>query len=257
MKNDIKDIIKRNSLNNVLVYLIVFYTLGGLLFISFIYLMVKDYTTYGIICLLLAIVFIGLGIYLTVRANDSDWDQLTFEIEKDFDMNLLYSDNFLAISNNYILFYNNKSIFKINDVLFYFINNNYLKLYVKDSLNNVYDYNFRYTNSNTFNNIINIIKAKAFDSDILYRDNLLMFSANALYDFNKISGKDVIILRNIKEIIRTNQNEFVLNGTYNDKDITGTYKYNDINMCNQTFNYLCNNCNVSRIYYSLDEYKNK
>ena len=257
MKNDIKGIIKKNSLNNILVYLIVTYVLGGILLISSIALFVKDYSTYGLICLLLAIVFIGLGIYLTVKSSNSDWDQLTFEVEKDFDMNLLYSDNYLAISNNYILFYNNRSVIKLNDILFYFINNNYLKLYVKDNLNNVFDYNFKYTNSNSFNNIINIIKAKAFDSNVLYRDNLLMFSANALYDFNKISGKEVIILKNVKEIIRTGQNEFMINAMYNDKSITGTYKYNDIDMCNQTFNYLCNNCNVSRIYYSLEEYKNK
>ena len=257
MKNDIKEIIKKNSINNILVYLIVSFVLGIILFISFIALLVKDYTVYGVICLLLAIVFIGVGIFLRVRAGDADWDQLTFEIEKDFDMNLLYSDNFLAISNNYILFYNNKSVFKLNDVLFYFQNNNILRIFVKDSLNNVFDYSFKYTNMNTFNNISNIIQAKAFDSNILYRDNLFMFSANALFDINRVTGKEVIILRNIKEIIRTNQNEFVINGIFNDKNITGTFKYNDQNMCNQTFNYLCNNCNVSRIYYSLEEYKNK
>ena len=257
MKNDIKEIIVKNSLHNILVYLIVSFVLGSILFISFIALLVKDYTTYGIICLLLAIVFIGLGIYLRIKASDSDWDQLTFEIEKDFDMSLLYSDNYLAISENYILFYSNKNIFKINDILFYFENGNVLKIYVKDSLNNVFDYSFKYNNPGMFNNIINIFKAKAFDSNILYRDMYLMFSANALLDFNKICGKEVIVLKNIKEVIRTNQNEFVINGVFNDKEFSGTYRYNDIGLCEQTFKYLCNNCNVARLYYSLDEYRNK
>lgn len=257
MKNDIKEIIKKNSTNNILVYLIVLFILGGILFVSFIALMMKDYSLYGILCLVLAIVFIVLGIFLKVRANNADWEQLTFEVEKDFDMNMLYSDNFLAISENYILFYNNKSVFKINNILFYFVNNNILKIYVRDNNNNVYDYNFKYSNQNTFNNIINIIKVKAFDSNPLYRDNFLMFSANALFDFNRICGKEVVVLRNVKEIIRSGQNEFTINATYNDKDISGVYRYNDVNMCNQTFNYLSNNCTISRIYYSLDEYKNK
>ena len=83
MKNDIKELIKKNSLNSIFGYLISLFILGGLLFISFIALLFKDYTLYGVICLILSIVFIGLGIFLKVRAGNTDWDQLTFEIEKD------------------------------------------------------------------------------------------------------------------------------------------------------------------------------
>jgi len=257
MKNDIKELIKKNSLNSIFGYLISLFILGGLLFISFIALLFKDYTLYGVICLILSIVFIGLGIFLKVRAGNTDWDQLTFEIEKDFDLNLVYSDNYLAMSNTFILFYRSKKVFKINDILFYFVNNNLLKLYIRDDNNIVYDYSFKYSDSNTFNNIVNIIKNKAFDANVLYRDNILMFSANAMFDFNKICGNEVVVLRTVREIIRSGPNEFTINVSSIDKDFTGIYRYNDQNMCNQTFNYLSNNCNIARIYYSMDEYRNK
>lgn len=257
MKNDIKEIIKKNSLGNVLAYLIAFYVVGALLFISFIALMLKGYDLYGVICLIIAIASIVVGIVIHVKAGKTDWDCLTFDVEKDFDMNLLYSDGNFAISQNYILFYSNKNIYKTNDILFYFVNNGVLRLYIRDESNNVFMYNYKYSNSNIFNNAVNVIKSRSFDSNVLYRDNYLMFSANALYDFNKICGKDVIVLRNVIELIRSNQNEFIINATYNGKNVSGVYKYNDLNMCSQTFNYICSNCNVARIYYSMEEYHQK
>ena len=240
MKNDIKEIIKKNNTNSILVYLVALFILGAILFISFIALMVKGYSLFGVICLLLGVIFITLGIILKVRANNTNWEQMTFDVEKDFDINLLYSDNYLALSNNYILFYKSKSVFKINNILFYFVNNNNLKLFVRDDNNTIYDFSFKYSNQSIFNNIVSIIDAKAFDSKVLYRDYLFMFSSNALYDLNKICGKEVIILKEVREIIRSSQNEFLIHAIYNGKDINGVYRYNDVNMCDQTFNYLCN-----------------
>ena len=257
MKGDIKELIKKNGLNNILVYLVSLFIIGGLLFISFIALLWRDYTTYGIICLVLSIIFIVLGIFLKINYSNSNWDQLSFEIEKDFDMNLVYSDNYLAMSNEYILFYKSRKIFKVNNILFYFINNNSIKIYVRDDSNTIYDYNFKYNNVNTFNNVANVLKAKAFDANLLYRDNLLMFSANAMYDFNKICGTDVIVLKTVRELIRNSDYEFTIHVSTINKDYNGVFKYNDVNMCNQTFNYLCNNCNIARIYYSMEEYRNK
>ena len=199
MKGDIKELIKKNGLNSILVYLVSLFIIGGLLFISFIALLWRDYTTYGIICLVLSIVFIGLGIFLKIKYSNSEWDQLTFDVEKDFDMNLVYSDNYLAMSNEYVLFYKSRKIFKVNNIIFYFINNNYIKIYVRDDSNTVYDYNLKYNDTNIFNNVANVLKAKAFDANLLYRDNVLMFSANAMYDFNKICGTDVIVLKTVRE----------------------------------------------------------
>ena len=257
MKGDIKELIKKNGLNSILVYLVSLFIIGGLLFISFIALLWRDYTTYGIICLVLSIVFIGLGIFLKIKYSNSEWDQLTFDVEKDFDMNLVYSDNYLAMSNEYVLFYKSRKIFKVNNIIFYFINNNYIKIYVRDDSNTVYDYNLKYNDTNIFNNVANVLKAKAFDANLLYRDNVLMFSANAMYDFNKICGTDVIVLKTVRELIRNSDYEFSIHASTINKDYTGVYRYNDVNMCNQTFNYLCNNCSIARIYYSMEEYRNK
>ena len=91
MKNDIKEIIKKNNTNSILVYLVALFILGAILFISFIALMVKGYSLFGVICLLLGVIFITLGIILKVRANNTNWEQMTFDVEKDFDINLLYS----------------------------------------------------------------------------------------------------------------------------------------------------------------------
>ena len=78
MKGDIKELIKKNGLNNILVYLVSLFIIGGLLFISFIALLWRDYTTYGIICLVLSIIFIVLGIFLKIKYSNSNWDQLSF-----------------------------------------------------------------------------------------------------------------------------------------------------------------------------------
>ena len=241
MKNDIKELIKKNSLNNVLAYLIAFFSSGGLLLISSLYLIYKNYTSYGVISLVIALICIGIGIFFRLRVSDSDWDQLTFDVEKDFDMNLIYSDNYLAISNKYILLFNSRYVFKNSYLLFYFVDNNSLRLYFKDSFNTIYNYCYKYSDLNLFNNLINIIKTKAVTSDILYNDYYFVISSTALFDFNKVSGRDIFLLNNIKELIRVNQNEFIINSNYGEKNYSGTYRYNDFEMCNRTFDYLCNN----------------
>ena len=249
-KKSIKELIKDNNNNNIRAYMISFIVLGIVAFISFCILLSQKNILMGVISLLLAILFLVLVIVLKVRANNVEWDSLTFEREKDFDLKLIYSDNYIAISEQFILFYKYKTIFKINDILFYFIDNNILKICIKDNTNSVYSYSFKYSNNNTLASIVNIINNKALDSNILYRDNYFIFSSNALIDINKISGYEVIILNTIKELIRTSQNEFVIRAMINGKDISGTYNYNDYQMCDHTFNYLANNCSGAKVLYS-------
>lgn len=257
MKNDIKEIMKKNSLYAIRSYLIVSFSLGGILIITFIALLIKDYAVYGLFCLVLGIIFIVLGFMLRAKACNTEWVKLTFEVEKDFDLNLLYSDNYVAISNNYILFYNNRNVAKITDILYYFINNNVITLYVRDSMNNVFTYIMKYSNPSAFNDITNILKNKAYDCNVLYKDNNIMLTASALFDINKVCGRDIIVLRNIKEIIKCDNNSFGIYAKYNGKDVSAVYRYNDSNVCNQTFVFLCNNCSGAKVYRSMEEYNNK
>ena len=252
-KKSIKDLIKDNNVSSIRAYLIGFIVLGIVAFISFCILLAKGNTLIGIICLLLSIIFITIVIVLRTRANKVEWDSLTFEREKDFDLRLIYSDNYIAISEQFILFYKYKTIFKTSDMLFYFIDNNILKIYIKDNTNAVYNYSFKYSNNNTLNSIISIINNKALESNVLYRDNYFIFSSNALIDTNKVSGKEVIVLKTIKELIRSSQNEFIIRAVVNGNEVSGTYNYNDYGICDRTFNYLANNCSTAKVSYSTEE----
>lgn len=251
-KKGIKDLIKANNVSSIRAYLIGFIVLGIVAFISFCILLSKGNIPIGIICLLISIIFIVLVIILRTRANNVEWDSLTFEREKDFDLRLVYSDNYIAISELFILFYKYKTIFKTSDMLFYFVDNNILKIYIKDNTNSVYNYSFKYSNNNTLNSIIGIISNKALDSNVLYRDNYFIFSSNALIDTNKVSGQEVIVLNNIKELLRNSQNEFIIRAVVNGNEVSGTYNYNDYEICDRTFNYLVNNCGVAKVTYSIE-----